>query len=603
MHRTLIGFAAAVSTLLATAAATAQTVYRHGVVAADHPEASRAGALMLERGGNAVDAAVATSFALSVVRPQSCGIGGGGFMLVRLTEDPRTPGSGPIEVAIDYREQAPAAVGPDYFESLDDDQASRWSGGASGVPGTVAGLLHALERFGTLDRATVMSPAIRLAENGFEADAAFVDAAQSLIPWFEEDPSRKTSRAFVWETFLRKGAVAVGDRIRNPQQAAALRAIASDGRDAFYTGETARRIVDAVQRAGGVMTLDDLSSYTVAERDPLEGTFHGRRVLVMPPPSSGGVATLQVLGALDRYEQTSGATLASMGHNSAAYVHIVAEAFKHAFADRAAWLGDTDHADAPIDRLLSGERLDAIASAIDPNETHGRSFYGMAPAPAPDGGTSHLSVVDRFGNAVACTETINLGFGSRIAPEGLGFCLNNEMDDFTTRRGQANAFGLRQSDLNLPAPRKRPLSSMSPTIVLGEDGAVEMVAGAAGGPRIITGTIQTMLNALVFGMPAEEAVSSPRFHHQWSPHVLAVEPPLDPSRARPASDTAQGVQEMMRRAPALQALKDGVQERGHMWGRTGAVGVVQAIVRAGEPGAYEAASDPRKGGAPAGARE
>ena len=603
MHRTLIGFTAAFSTLLgAVAPGAAQTVYRHGVVAADHPEASRAGAMMLEQGGNAVDAAVATSFALSVVRPQSCGIGGGGFMLVRLTEDPRTPGSGPIEIALDYREQAPAGVGPEYFEGLDDDQASRWSGSASGVPGTVAGLLHALDRFGTLDRATVMAPAIRLAEDGFQADAAFVDAARDLIPWFEEDPTRMTTRAFVWETFLREGAVAVGDLIRNPQQAAVLRAIARDGREAFYAGETAQRIVDAVQKAGGVMTLDDLSSYTVAEREPLLGAFHGRRVLAMPPPSSGGVATLQVLGALDRYEEISGTTLASMGHNTPEYVHTVAEAFKHAFADRAAWLGDADQADVPLDRLLSDERLDAIASAIDPGKTHGRSFYGMAPAPAPDGGTSHLSVVDRFGNAVACTETINLGFGSRITPDGLGFCLNNEMDDFTTRRGQANAFGLRQSELNLPAPRKRPLSSMSPTIVLDEAGEVELVAGASGGPRIITGTIQTILNALIFGMPAEEAVSSLRFHHQWRPHVLAVEPSLDPTRARPAGDSPQDVQRMMQRAPALQALKRGIQERGHMWGITPSVGVVQAIVRV-EEGGYGAASDPRKGGSPAGARE
>ncbi|MFG0276038.1 MAG: gamma-glutamyltransferase [Phycisphaerales bacterium] len=585
---------------LAPAGALAQTVYRQGVVAADHPEASRAGALMLEKGGNAVDAAVATSFALSVVRPQSCGIGGGGFMLVRLVEDPRTPGSGPIEIAIDYREQSPGAVGPDYFENLDDPDASRWSGSAAGVPGTVAGLLHALERFGTLDRATVMAPAIALAENGFDVDAAYVEAAQDAIAWFQEDPRRPLLRAFVWETLLRDGAVAVGDRIRNPQQAATLRAIARDGRDAFYTGEIAQRIVDEVARYGGAMTLEDLGAFEVAEREPLVGSFHGRRVLAMPPPSSGGVATLQVLGALERYEASSGESLASMGHNSAPYMHTVAEAMKHAFADRAAWMGDTDFADAPIDRLLSGARLDAIASAINPDETHRASFYGMAPAPAPDGGTSHLSVVDRFGNAVACTETINLGFGARIAPDGLGFCLNNEMDDFTTRRGQTNAFGLRQSDLNLPAARKRPLSSMSPTIVLGDDGAVELVVGASGGPRIITGTIETLLNVLVFGMGAEEAVGAPRFHHQWRPHVLAVEPSLDPASPKEVGNSQREVQSMMQRAPALMALRRAIQDRGHMWGTVPTVGVVQAIVRAPGAEGYEAASDPRKGGRPAG---
>lgn len=602
--RQVMGFVVFVAAaLLAPASALAQTVYRQGVVAADHPEASRAGAMMLEKGGNAVDAAVATSFALSVVRPQSCGIGGGGFMLVRLVEDPRTPGSGPIEIAIDYREQAPGAVGPDYFENLDDADASQWSGSASGVPGTVAGLLHALDRFGTLDRATVMAPAIALADAGFDADAAYVEAAQETIAWFQEDTRRALLRPFVWETLLREGAVAVGDRIRNPQQAETLRAIARDGREAFYSGAIAQRIVDEVARFRGAMTLDDLAAYEVAEREPLAGAFHGRRVLAMPPPSSGGVATLQILGALERYEASSGESLASLGHNTGPYIHVVAEAMKHAFADRATWLGDTDFADAPIDRLLSGARLDEIAAAIDPDQTHKASFYGMAPAPAPDGGTSHLSVVDRFGNAVACTETINLGFGSRIAPDGLGFCLNNEMDDFTTRRGQANAFGLRQSDLNLPAPRKRPLSSMSPTIVLDEDGAVEMVVGASGGPRIITGTIETLLNALVFGMGAEDAVSAPRFHHQWRPHVLAVEPALDPDGMRAGGNSQQAVQSMMQRGPALLAMRRAIQDRGHMWGTVPTVGVVQAIVRAPGGAGFQAASDPRKGGRPAGVTE
>lgn len=587
---------------LAATQAGAQAVHRRGVVAADHPEASRAGAMMLERGGNAVDAAVATSFALSVVRPQSCGLGGGGFMLIHLVEDPRTPGSGPVEIAIDYRERAPGAMDEAHFERIDDPDASRWTGSAVGVPGTVAGLLHALERFGTLDRSVVMAPAIRLAEEGFEVDAAFEETARGVSEWYEERPERKRTHAFVWETFLREGQVRVGDRIRNPQQAETLRRIMREGRDAFYAGETARRVVDTVRDAGGVMTLEDLAGHRVTEREPLEGVFHGRRVLAMPPPSSGGVATLQTLGALERYERLHESPLKDLGHNTPAYIHIVAEAFKHAFADRAAWMGDADFADPPIDRLLSDERLEEIAAAIDPQRTHKPSFYGMAPAPSPDAGTSHHSVVDRFGNAVATTETINLGFGSRLSPDGLGFALNNEMDDFTTRLGEANAFGLRQSELNMPEGGKRPLSSMSPTIVLGEDGGVEVVAGGSGGPRIITGTIQTLLNALVFGMGAEEAVSAARFHHQWRPHVLAVEAGLDPSMYEAPGDTAGDVRRMMQRAPELLALKREIQGRGHMWGRTGSVGVVQAIVRAGEAGAFEAASDPRKGGAPAGAR-
>jgi gamma-glutamyltranspeptidase / glutathione hydrolase len=562
-------------------AAGAGGVFPHAAVAADHEAASRAGVEVLRQGGNAVDAAVATSFALSVVRPYSCGIGGGGFMVIRFTDDPRF---GTRDIALNYREVAPAGVGPGFYE--DGSRSSTRGGAAVAVPGTVAGLLYALEHYGTMDRRAVLAPAIRLAERGFIADEHYVDSARALARQFEQNAEYKSRFRFVWERFLREGRVNVGDRIRLPEQAQALRLIAERGAGAFYDGPIGEAIVAAVQRDGGVLTAEDLAGYRVDEGEPLTFAFRGRTFLAMPPPSSGGLAMAQVFGILERKR------VWAHRDDEAAYVHILAEAFKHAFADRSRWLGDPAFVDVPVDRLMSPGYLDELAGRVDPERALEPGRYGTElPEEDPShprrdgeqrGGTSHFSVVDGWGNAVSCTETINLTFGSLLAVDRYGFCLNNEMDDFTTVPGQVNAFGLRQSELNLPAPGKRPLSSMSPTIVLDADGSVRMASGASGGPRIITSTTQVILAGLGDRAPLGETTApSPargRIHHQWAPDVLSVER----ERYRAWSPSV------------LEALR----RRGHEVRPVDAVGNAQAIRRV--EGGWEAVSDPRKGGAPAG---
>ncbi|MCK4874127.1 MAG: gamma-glutamyltransferase [Phycisphaerales bacterium] len=543
-----------------------RSVVGDGVVAADHSVASQAGADMLRRGGNAVDAAVAASFCLSIVRPESCGIGGGGFMLIYLADH---CGAGPLSVVLDYREQAPGAVGPGFFEAIADKNASTVGATAVGVPGTVAGLLYALDRYGTLDREIVLTPAIRAAEDGFRADAHFMTAARKTIRWLEEEPARQERLAYLWRDVLREGHVKQGDVIRNPKQARALRLIAEHGSEAFYNGPIGQAVIETIQRDGGAMTAADLRSFRVTESTPLRGRFQDRTILTMPPPSSGGIAILQMLGILDR----CWADFHDAEPNSAESIHLLAEVMKHAFADRAEWLGDARFVDVPVDRLLSAPYLDGRVELIDPNRTLEPEFYGTRAPQADDGGTSHVSVIDAAGNAVACTETINLYFGSKLGVEAFGFCLNNEMDDFLTVRGRANAFGLQQSQRNLPAPGKRPLSSMSPTIVL-RDGEVDLVVGASGGPRIITSTLQVMLNVIMHGMGAAEAVAAARVHHQWLPNELRLEDGLD--------------------APDL---REALERRGHTIAPYPRPAAVQAVLRRG--GRCEGVSDPRKGGRPA----
>jgi gamma-glutamyltranspeptidase/glutathione hydrolase len=544
----------------------ADVIYEHAAVAADHAVASRAGVEMLKRGGNAVDAAVAASFCLSVVRPTSCGIGGGGFMVIYL------PGDGDVEpqaVAINYRETAPASVGPGYYVGLADDAAGRAGYKASGVPGTVAGLLWALDHYGSLDRQTVLAPAIRAAEQGVAADRYQVWGAQRLAERLAEAPHLRPAATYLWEQLCLAGEIAEGDLVRNPEQARALKLIAEHGRDGFYRGAIARAIADAMATHGGTITATDLSAYRPQVVEPLRGRFRGLEVLSMPPPSSGGITMLQILGILERRIDDI-----ALDHNRPSYVHLLAEAMKHAFADRAAWLADPDFVEVPVRRLLSETYLDQQAASIDLQHTRAPRHYGSPRAVLEDGGTSHLSVIDARGGAVACTETINLVYGSLVVVPGFGFALNDQMDDFTTRPGQPNAFGLRQSEENLPAPGKRPLSSMSPTILLAE-GRPVVVAGASGGPLIITGTLQCILDCVLFDMTPAQAVAAPRFHHQWLPDVLQFE--------------AQWTDEQT--IAALGGL-------GHRTGRREDVGTVQ-IIRAG-PDGIRAASDPRKGGRPAG---
>lgn len=523
---------------------------------------------MLRAGGNAVDAAVATSFALSVVRPYSCGVGGGGFMLVRL--------AGKAPVCINYRETAPAIMGAAYFEGNEDPLAATRSGKAVGVPGHVAGMLHALERFGTMERSRVLAPAIALAREGYEADAHYVSSAREAIGVVEGRAERIARFSFLWTRFLREGRVAIGDRIALPEQAELLERVARDGARAFYEGAVARAIVDAVHADGGELTLEDLGAYRVREHAPLATTFRGRTVLGMPPPSSGGIVLAQVLAMLEDRRELLEAALAE-GHNAPGLIHLVAEACKHAFADRARWLGDPEQVRVPMEDLLSAARLAETAAKIDAGRTRERGFYGVLPAPRDDHGTSHLCVVDAMGGAVACTETINLEFGSFVGVPEFGFVLNDTIDDFVTRPGTANAFGLKHAGRNAPSAGKRPLSSMTPTMILegGADSGVFMLAGASGGPRIISGTLQAILNVLLFDLGAEDAVARARFHHQWSPHTLQLEDGL-----------------------VHTPTHDALVAKGHDVSRRQPVAAVQVIRR--QAGGWEPASDPRKGGAPAG---
>lgn len=549
----------------------AEAVFPRGVVAADHAIASQAGLEMLRRGGNAVDAAVATSFCLAVVRPYSCGLGGGGFMVIHLAADEPMPAR---SVAITYRETAPAAVGPDYYVQLNTPYASRVGPHAVGVPGTVAGLLYALENFGTLDRATVLGPAIAAAEAGFAIDADYVATAEEVLAdiaahpeWVDQiGPDRLN---WFVERFLFSGAPKVGALLRQPELAETLRDLARDGAPAFYVGRIAHRILEACPQ----LTADDLSRYEPRVSSPLAGSLLGRQILAMPLPSSGGIAMLQALGIIERRQSD----LNDVNRVSPRYIHVVVEAMKHAFADRAQWLADDRFATVHTDCLLSGAYIDYLASCIDPTATLAPRAYGTHAQAPDDAGTSHLSVVDQWGNAVACTETINLGFGSLTPIPDCGFMLNNEMDDFLTVPGERNAFGLEQSERNLPQPGKWPLSSMSPTIVLDERGAAELVVGGSGGPRIISASLQVLLDVVLFDAPVTAAVQSARFHHQWVPNVLQFE-----------------------QAWTDVTVSSALQGLGHEVGRRDAIGVVQAIRRARGEAGWSAASDPRKGGQPAG---
>lgn len=596
MRLFLIVFGVALSGCAGPSRTPSETVtYAHGVVAADHEVASQAGAEMLRRGGNAVDAAVATSFALSVVRPYSCGIGGGGFMVIHLPDDPT---HGTVTTALNYRETAPSRVDRSFYE---DRQRSSVRGGAAvGVPGTVAGLLYALERYGTMSREEVMMPAIRAAESGFKADPHYVSTAREVTERFSANPVMRERYQLVWNTYLQRGTVRVGDTVRSYGKAKALRLIAARGAEAFYAGEIRDAIVAAVSRDGGVMTRSDLQQYTVREVEPLRFRFYDYDLLGMPPPSSGGVAMAQTLGLLERRmvrEQAEGIETGGMAYDMAR----TAECLKHAFADRAEWMGDPDYVDVPVADLLSDARLDTMAEWVQPGRVwelhqYGSSSQFVPTSPPPDdGGTSHFSVVDAWGGAVACTETINMSFGSLVGVNEFGFVLNNEMDDFTTRPNEPNAFGLIQSSRNAPAPGKRPLSSMSPTIVLDGDG-VYAVAGASGGPRIISGTLQVLLIAM--GAPDEArdglatlAVGMWRMHHQWIPDLLRIERSIwDASAMQATLEDGRTVAETY--------LFDPLVDMGYDIEPIDSVGNVQLIVR--HDAGWQAASDPRKGGRPAG---
>ena len=521
-----------------------------GLVVADNELASAAGMEILRRGGNAIDAAIATALALSVVDQASSGLGGGGFMVIYRAKESNA-------YALDFRETAPAASRRELYTREGKPMAALSLTGALavGVPGEVAGLIEARRRFGSMPLAALAAPAIKLASDGFPLDGSLRTAIERQQTHMKRFPD-------LGRVFMPNGDVPKeGDMIRQPELAATLKAIAQDGATAFYDGWIGQAIVKTIDQAGGVMTLGDLKNYKAVWREPLVGSYRGRTVVTMPPPSSGGVAILQMLNVLEDYK------LGEFQHNSAFYLHLLGEAMKHAFADRAQFLGDPDFVHVPVGKLTAKNYADWIRKRIAPDRTRPAAFYGYHHFHAEKGGTSHFSVVDRFGNAVACTQSVNTRFGSKLIAAGTGMVLNNEMDDFAIHPEVGNVYGLIGNEANALQPQKRPLSSMSPTIML-RGNRPELVVGASGGPRIISATLQTILNVIDFGMPAVAAVSAPRVHHQWLPERLNVE-----------SKIAAEV-----RAP--------LERRGHTLREQASLGIVQAIQS--EAGKFSGAADPRK---------
>jgi gamma-glutamyltranspeptidase / glutathione hydrolase len=496
----------------------------HGMVASVHELASRAGLEMMQSGGNAVDAAVATGFALAVVHPQAGNLGGGGFMLIRLVD-------GSIHF-IDYREKAPAAATANMYLDVQGnviENSSLVGYRAIGVPGSVAGMAYAQRKFGRLPLERIMGPAIKLARDGFP------------LAWEDAEDLRDKDLAQFTDSrriFQREGNYyQAGEILRQPELAHTLEQLARNPDD-FYRGEMARELAAIVRKGGGLITAGDLATYEVKERQPVRGTYRGYEIIGAPPPSSGGVALIEILNMLEGYD------LAKLGDHSAEAIHLTAEAFRRAFFDRAEFMGDPDFAKVPVAQLIDKKYGVAWRDSINPesasmskelkrpdifNEL--QRYAGLSAAIRESQNTTHYSVVDPAGNAVSVTTTLNDSFGSRVTAGKLGFLLNDEMDDFAAKQGVANAYGLIQGPANAIGPGKRPLSAMTPTIVL-KDGKLFLVLGSPGGPRIITTVANILLGVVDYGMDIQTAVNAPRLHHQWLPDEIVLEPGFSPDTVK-----------------------------------------------------------------------
>ncbi|MDE0887956.1 MAG: gamma-glutamyltransferase [Phycisphaerales bacterium] len=546
--------------------------HANGAVATDSKPASEAGVEILKAGGNAVDAAIATALTLSVTRPYSCGIGGGGFMLIFVEQTGESR-------ALDYRETCPSRVGPNYYANLPTPASgydpSLYGGRAVGIPGQLPGMIAAYEAFGTLPLEVLVAPAIRAARAGFAVDANYLAAVEKVRSLRKSHPDLRPTSRWVWDNLCRRGVIEVGDIIRQPKLAEYLERFGREGIAAWSGPDGIAALLTGVDRAfDGVLRPRDIEDYKVVWREPLvvKNVFGDYDALLMPPPSSGGIAIAQVLAMMEHRLPSAGDPLPG----TAAYSHLMTESMRHAFADRARHLADADFVDVPVDRLLDRGLIEAAADRIRFDGVLATDSCGVIEGGSPDvledEGTSHFSVIDSNGMTVACTQTINGTFGSLLAVPEIGVILNNEMNDFTTIPGESNLFGLKQSDRNLPQSGKRPLSSMSPTILL-QDGRTSVTAGGSGGPRIITGTLQVLLAVIHGEETARAAVEASRLHHQWKPDILRLE-------------------------AGLLGLRPELEATGHVVEETGGVGVVQAIV-VHEDG-LEPASDPRKGGSAAG---
>jgi gamma-glutamyltranspeptidase / glutathione hydrolase len=498
----------------------------HAMVASVHEISSQVGVDIMRAGGNAIDAAVATGFALAVVHPQAGNLGGGGFMLIRMA-DGKTH-------FLDYREKAPAAATENMYLDPQGNVIENMSlvgYKAIGVPGSVAGLAYAQKKYGKLPLAQVMAPAIKLAQKGF------------ALSWEDAEDLKDKDLAKFPESrriFQNNGTLfKQGDVLKQPELARTLERIARNPDD-FYGGELAREIAVSVQKGGGLITAADLAQYEVKERQPIVGTYRGYEVISAPPPSSGGVALVEILNILEGFD------LAKAGNRSAESIHLTAEAFRRAMFDRADFMGDPDFAKIPVAQLIDKRYAVAWRESIEPNRASGKvlkrpsafheldSYAASHPMRGPfreAHHTTHYSVVDSDGAAVAVTTTLNDSFGSRVTVEGLGFILNDEMDDFASKQGVPNIYGLIQGPANAIGPGKRPLSAMTPTIVL-KDGKLFLVLGAEGGPTIITNVATILLSVVNDGLDIQEAVNAPRFHHQWLPDELSLEDRISPDTAR-----------------------------------------------------------------------
>ena len=485
-------------------------IARHGMVVGQEKIATRVGADILSKGGNAVDAAVATGFAMAVTYPRAGNIGGGGFMVIHSAQKNE-------DVAIDYRETAPMAATRDMFLGTDgkpDNAKSRDQALGIGVPGTVAGLALALEKYGSgkFTLAELIAPAIKLAREGFVITDDNADTFPAWHARLARWPSTLKAMARNDGTALREG-----DRLFQADLGETLLAIAERGRMGFYQGPVAEMLIDEIRGAGGIMTLEDLMAYEPVIRQPVRGTYRGFDIVSMPLPSSGGTVLMQTLNILEGYN------LSEMGAGSISTLHLLAEALKRSYADRARYLGDPAFVDAPISRLLDKDYAARLRSTIDPNRaTPATEIFSALPAPREGRNTTHFSVIDRFGNAVSNTYTLNFSYGVGLVADGTGVLLNNELDDFTAAPGAANVYGLVGYEANLPGPGKRPLSSMTPTIVL-KDNKPVLVTGSPGGSRIISAVAQVIVNVIDHKMDAARAVASARLHHQWLPDQLYIE--------------------------------------------------------------------------------
>jgi len=503
--RTLIATALVLMVSGVHAASQAPVAGENGMVVTAQHLATHVGVDVLKAGGNAVDAAVAVGYALAVVYPAAGNLGGGGFMTVQLADGRKT--------FLDFREKAPLAATADMYLDKDGNVVDGLSAKghlAVGVPGTVSGMELALSKYGTLKRAQVIAPAIKLAENGFELEQGDIDLLHTATGEFEKD---KDLRAI----FLHNGQpMQVGQKLVQKDLAKTLKEISAKGSDGFYKGWVAKALVDSSQAGKGIITQADLDKYKTRELAPIECDYRGYHVVSAPPPSSGGVVICQIMNILEGYP------MADLGYHSAQGLHYQIEAMRHAYVDRNSYLGDPDFVKNPIEHLLDKNYATKLRGAIEPNKAGDSQAIKPGVSPHEGNNTTHYSIVDKWGNAVSVTYTLNDWFGAGVMASKTGVILNDEMDDFTVKVGVPNMYGLVQGEANAIAPGKAPLSSMSPTIVT-KDGKAVMVVGTPGGSRIITATLLTILNVIDYKMNIQEAVDAPRFHQQWMPDTTNLE--------------------------------------------------------------------------------